>query len=57
MAVRGAAGLAVAADGYRLVLDRDQLRAGERGTLGFRIVGADGETVDDFERSTSAACT
>jgi len=42
-------GLAVADGGYRLVLDRDELRAGERGTLAFRIVGADGATVSDFD--------
>ena len=43
------AGLAIAAGGYHLVLDQDRLRAGERGTLQFRIVDADGETVEDFD--------
>jgi hypothetical protein len=43
------AGLAIAVDGYRLLLDRDQLRVGEHGTLRFRIVGADGATVEDFD--------
>lgn len=42
------AGLAIAADGYRLDLDRDDFATGERGELSFRIVGPDG-VVTDFE--------
>ncbi len=42
-------GLAAAAGGYRLVLDRDGFEPEEPGVLAFRIVDATGETVTDFD--------
>jgi hypothetical protein len=42
-------GLAVAEGGYRLVPERTELARGAATTYGFRIVDAEGETVDDFE--------
>jgi hypothetical protein len=43
------AGLAVAEDGYRLVPDAATLPAGEAVTWSFRVVGADGHAVTDFD--------
>lgn len=42
-------GLAVAAEGYRLIVDDPQLGSGRSQPLRFRIVGADGQTVRDFD--------
>ena len=42
-------GLAVAEDGLRLVVDRPELRRGRPETLAFRVVGANGEAVRDFD--------
>jgi len=42
-------GLAVAQDGYRLVIEGTELHPGEAGTLSFRIVDAEDETVTDFD--------
>lgn len=43
-------GLAVAADGLRLVPDSTSLPPGDRARFRFRVVDADGATVLDFER-------
>ena len=45
----GVPGLAVSERGLTLVLDRASLPRGERAELGFRISGADGRAVRDFE--------
>jgi hypothetical protein len=42
-------GLAVAADGLRVVVDDPELRRGREETLSFRIENARGETVRDFD--------
>ena len=42
-------GLAVSAHGLNLELDRSELPRGERAQLSFRILGADGRAVSDFE--------
>jgi hypothetical protein len=42
-------GLAVAADGLRIVVDDTELRRGREERLAFRIVNARGETVRDFD--------
>ena len=42
-------GLAIAADGLRVVVDDPELRRGRRETLTFRIENASGETVRDFD--------
>lgn len=46
-------GLAIAADGYRLALDRDRFEAGATGELSFRIIGPDG-VVTDFDQEHEA---
>ena len=45
----GAPGLAVSENGVTLELDRTELPRGEATTLGFRILGEDGDPVRDFE--------
>jgi hypothetical protein len=42
-------GLAVADGGLRVEVEEPELRRGRRETLAFRIVGADGKTVRDFD--------
>jgi hypothetical protein len=42
-------GLAVADGGLRVVVERPELRRGRPETVAFRIVGADGEAVRDFD--------
>ena len=42
-------GLAIAEDGLRIVVDDAELRRGREETLAFRIEGAGGETVRDFD--------
>ena len=42
-------GLAIAADGLRIVVDDPELRRGRDETLSFRIEDANGETVRDFD--------
>lgn len=46
-------GLAIAADGYRLELDRNRFEAGERDELVFRVLGPEG-VVTEFEREHEA---
>ena len=48
-APRAVRGLAVAADGLRVVVDDPELRRGQQETLRFRIVGEDGATVRGFD--------
>jgi hypothetical protein len=42
-------GLSVAEDGLELELEQTELRRGRSGELAFRVVGADGRPVEDFE--------
>jgi hypothetical protein len=50
----GPAGLSIAQDGYRLALEPAARRAGRTQTLRFRVLGADGHPVREFEQEHGA---
>ena len=50
-------GLAVAADGYALHLERTTASPGTPFELGFTISGPDGEPVRDYSAPTTGSCT